>query len=322
MRRGAIVSLIAIAVVVAAITTAIAYFVDWLPEQASEEREGIDFVLWLTIAICIFVFAVVAAISIYAGFKFRARPDDDSDGPPIHGHTGIEIVWTAVPTILVTVIAVASAVVLARNDRTSGDDPLTVEVTAQQFAWSFRYPEDGGVTSPNLYLPVDRSAKLVLQARDVIHSFWVPEFGQKQDAVPGIVTTLIVTPTKTGEYRIICTELCGLGHGLMRSKAVVVSQREFATWLREREQGQGAGDDGDGEVDAQQVFVANCGSCHTLEQADTSGTIGPGLDGLDATAEEVERQIRQGGGEMPPFEGQLSDAQIQALVQYLTGSGQ
>ena len=318
MRKGAIVSLIAIALVVAAVTTAIAYFIDWLPEQASEEREGIDFVLWLTIGICIFVFAVVAAISIYAGFKFRARPDDDSDGPPIHGHTGIEIVWTAIPTILVTIIAVASAVVLARNDRVNGDNPLTVEVTAQQFAWSFRYPEDGGVTSPNLYLPVDRSAKLVLQARDVIHSFWVPEFGQKQDAVPGIVTTVIVTPTKAGEYRIICTELCGLGHGLMRSKAVVVSQSEFATWLREG--GETAG--GEDETDGEQLFVASCGGCHALEKAGTAGTTGPGLDDLAGSAAEVEEQIRKGGGGMPAFEGQLSDAQIEALVQYLTGAGE
>ena len=319
MRKGALGSLIAIALVVAVVTTSIAYFIDWLPEQASEEREQIDFVLWLTIGICIFVFAVVAAVSIYAGFKFRARPDDDSDGPPIHGHTGIEILWTAVPTVLVTVIAVASAVVLARNDRISGDDPLLVEVTAQQYAWSFTYPEDGGVTAPHLYLPVDRSAKLVLQARDVIHSFYVPEFGQKQDAVPGIVTTLIVTPTKTGEYRLICTELCGLGHGLMRTKSVVVSQSEFASWIRE--QRAGGTTTGGEEEDAQQIFVANCGSCHVLSAAGTSGTIGPALDDLAASAADVERQIREGGGGMPPFEGQLSDAQIEALVQYLTGSG-
>jgi cytochrome c oxidase subunit 2 len=319
LRRGALVSLIAIALVVAVVTSSIAYFVDWLPEQASEEREQIDFVLWLTIGICIFVFAVVAAVSIYAGFKFRARPDDDSDGPPIHGHTGIEIVWTAVPTILVTVIAVASAVVLARNDRVSGDDPLTVEVTAQQFAWSFHYPNDGEITSPQLYLPVDRSTKLVLEALDVIHSFWVPEFGQKQDAVPGIVTTIVITPTKTGEYRIICTELCGLGHALMRSKAVVVSQGEFAAWLRE--QGQPPDGEGEGEAaDGEQLFTANCGSCHTLERAGTSGTIGPSLDDLEADAQRVEEQIRRGGGGMPPFEGRLSDAEIEALVQYLTGS--
>jgi cytochrome c oxidase subunit II len=226
--------LVAIALAVAAATTAIAIFVDWLPDQASEEREGIDFVLWLTIGICIGVFAVVAAVSIYAGLKFRVRPDDDSDGPPIHGHTGIEIVWTAVPTILVTIIAIASAVVLARNDRTC-DNPLRVNVLAQQFAWSFEYPQNDNVRSPMLYLPVDRSTKLYLNTtreNEVIHSFWVPEFGQKQDIVPGITTTLVVTPTKEGEYRLICTELCGLGHALMRSRAIVMQPDRFDAWVR------------------------------------------------------------------------------------------
>jgi cytochrome c oxidase subunit 2 len=318
--------LVAIALTVAAVTTAIAIFVDWLPAQASEEREGIDFVLWLTIAICIGVFAVVAAISIYAGLKFRVRPDDDSDGPPIHGHTGIEIVWTAVPTVLVTIIAVASAIVLARNDR-AGDNPLRVNVLAQQFAWSFEYPDNGGVRSPMLYLPVDRSAKLYLTTRenDVIHSFWVPEFGQKQDVVPGIVTTLVVTPTKEGQYRLICTELCGPGHALMRTKSVVLASDAFDQWARRQaRQAGGAGGEGGegGEVNAEEVFVANCGSCHTLTKAQTEGNIGPQLNEVQRTAAEVEQQIREGGGGMPPFEGRLSDAQIRALVQYLTGSNQ
>jgi cytochrome c oxidase subunit 2 len=273
--------LVATALAVAAATTAVAVFVDWLPDQASEERVGIDFVLWLTVGICIGVFAIVAAISIYAGLKFRVRPDDDSDGPPIHGHTGIEILWTAVPTVLVTIIAVASAIVLAQNDRASGT-PLRVNVLAQQFAWSFEYPNDGGVRSPNLYLPVNRSTKLYLTTRegDVIHSFWVPEFGQKQDVVPGIVTTLVITPNKEGEYRVICTELCGLGHALMRSKAVVVSPGEFEQWLRRQAQrpGGAAGEGGEGEQGAEQLFVSSCGGCHTLTKAQTEGTVGPPLD--------------------------------------------
>jgi cytochrome c oxidase subunit II len=317
LRRGAVLALISIALVVAALTTAIAYFVDWLPDQASEERQGIDLVLWVTVGICIFVFAIVASVSIYAGFKFRVRPDDESDGPPIHGHTGLEIVWTAVPTVLVTVIAVLSAVVLAQNDRAKGT-PLRVDVLAQQFAWQFTYPEQGNVKATNLYLPVDRSTKLILNARDVIHSFWVPEFGQKQDAVPGIVTTLVITPTKIGEYRLICTELCGLGHALMRTKAIVLSQTAFARWARRQRQG-GAGAGGGGEIDARGTFANTCGGCHTLAKAGTSGNIGPALDNLSLTPEDVEEQIRKGGGGMPAFEGQLSDQQIAALVQYLTG---
>ena len=171
--------------------------------------------------------------------KFRVRPDDESDGPPIHGHTGIEIVWTAVPTVFVTIIAVLSAVVLAQNDSPKGD-PLRVEVLAQQYAWQFTYPDQGGIKATNLYLPIDRSTKLELTARDVLHSFWVPEFGQKQDAVPGIVTTIVITPTKTGEYRLICTELCGLGHALMRTRAIVLSQADFDAWTQKQPQGGGS----------------------------------------------------------------------------------
>jgi cytochrome c oxidase subunit 2 len=319
LRRGAIVALISIALVVAAITTGIAYFVDWLPEQASEERQGIDLVFWVTVAICIFFFAVVASVSIYSGVKFRVKPDDLSDGPPIHGHTGIEILWTAVPTIFVTIIAVLSAVVLAQNDSPKGD-PLRVEVLAQQYAWQFTYPEEGGIKATNLYLPIDRSTKLELRARDVLHSFWVPEFGQKQDAVPGIVTTVVITPTKTGEYRLICTELCGLGHALMRTRAIVLSQADFAAWTKKQPQGGGSAGGGGGEIDAKGIFTANCAPCHTLTKAGTNGMVGPNLDDLSLASAAVEQQIRNGGGGMPPFGEQLSDEEIAALVQYLTGS--
>ena len=318
MRRGAVVALISIALVVAAVTTAIAYFIDWLPEQASEERQGIDLVIWVTVGICIFVFAVVASVSIYAGVKFRARPDDESDGPPIHGHTGLEILWTAVPTALVTVIAVLSAVVLAQNDRAKGT-PMRVDVLAQQFAWQFTYPEQRNVKATSLYVPVGRSTKLVLSSRDVIHSFWVPEFGQKQDAVPGITTTIVITPTKVGEYRLLCTELCGQGHGLMRTRAIVLSQADFDAWARRQAQGGSAG--GDGQIDAKTTFSESCGGCHTLAKAGTSGTIGPPLEDLQLPREDVEEQIRKGGGGMPAFENQLSEEQIEALVQYLTEAG-
>src|SRR5919108_681053 len=98
--------LILVGLLAAAAVTAIALLVPWLPDQASDERRNIDFVFWFTTAICIAIFAVVAAVSIYAGVKFRAPPEDDADGPPIHGHTGLEIAWTAVPAILVTAIAI------------------------------------------------------------------------------------------------------------------------------------------------------------------------------------------------------------------------
>ncbi len=241
MRRGAIVTLVLIGAVVGAITTAVAVLIDWLPEQASEQREGIDFVFWLTTGICVSIFAIVAAVTIYSVWKFRAPPEDDSDGAPIHGHTGIEIVWTAVPTVLVIVIAVASAVVLARNDRVAADS-LRVKVTAQQFAWRFEYPD--GTRTETLALPVNEDVVLELEALDVLHSFWVPEFGQKQDAVPGEVTKLAITPNRVGEYKIICTELCGLGHALMRDRVVVLERADYDTWLADQ---RGEASNGEGE---------------------------------------------------------------------------
>jgi cytochrome c oxidase subunit II len=201
----------------------------WLPDSASDEAGRIDFIFWFVTAICVFIFAIVAAVLIYAVFKFRAPPDDDSDGPPIHGHTGLEILWTAIPTVLVTAIAIVSAIVLAKNDA-AGANPLKVDVFAQQFFWSYAYPGYNDKKSTILRLPVDRSVVLTMHAKDVIHSFWVPEFRQKQDLVPGIHPTVHITPNKLGTYPVVCTELCGLGHALMRSRVIVMKPDAFDRW--------------------------------------------------------------------------------------------
>jgi cytochrome c oxidase subunit II len=229
VRRGSIVQLIVIGVLAAGIASAVALIPDWLPESASDEAGRIDFVFWFVTGICIFVFAIVAAVSILAVVKFRAKPDDDSDGPPIHGHTGLEILWTAVPTLLVTAIAIVSAIVLAKDDA-AGANPLRINVYAQQFFWSYSYPGYDDKQSSVLRLPVNRSVVLRMTAKDVIHSFWVPEFRQKQDVVPGIHPTLHITPNKVGTYPVVCTELCGLGHALMRSRAVVMEPDAFERW--------------------------------------------------------------------------------------------
>jgi cytochrome c oxidase subunit 2 len=229
VRRGSIVQLIVIGVLAGAVASLVALIPGWLPQPASREAGRIDFVFWFVTGICIFVFSIVAAVSVFAVWKFRAKPDDDSDGPPIHGHTGLEIMWTAVPTLLVTAIAVVSAIVLAKDDA-QGANPLRVNVYAQQFFWSYRYPTYGNKESDILRLPVNRSVVLHMTAKDVIHSFWVPEFRQKQDVVPGIHPTLHITPNRVGTYPVICTELCGLGHALMRSRVIVMQPDAFEQW--------------------------------------------------------------------------------------------
>jgi cytochrome c oxidase subunit 2 len=233
VRRGSIVQLVLIGVVAGGVASALALIPNWLPPAASREAGRIDFVFWFVTGICIFVFAIVAAVTVMAVWKFRAKPDDDTDGPPIHGHTGLEIVWTAIPTVLVTAIAIVSAIVLAKDDA-AGSNPLRIEVTAQQFAWTFTYPQYGDKKSAVLRLPVDRSTVLTMTAKDVLHSFWVPEFRQKQDLVPGLHPTLHITPNVIGSYPVVCTELCGLGHALMRSRAVVMKPEDFRRWASQK----------------------------------------------------------------------------------------
>jgi cytochrome c oxidase subunit 2 len=254
MRLGSLIRVLLVALLLAAAATAVAIFIPWLPDQASTEGGRIDFVFWFVTAICIGIFSVVASLSVYSLIKFRAKPDDDSDGPPIHGHTGIEITWTVIPLVLVLSMIIVSSVALARNDRDPAGS-MRVEVLGQQFAWVVAYPPEGAredmdgfvcfnrgsgqvdercKSSPNLILPLDRPARLHLTAREVIHSFFVPEFRQKQDAVPGLKTEITVTPTKLGNFPFICTELCGLGHALMRTRAIVLPESEFESWRTRR----------------------------------------------------------------------------------------
>ena len=233
MRKG-IVQLVAIGVVIGVLVTLVAVLFQWLPTSASEEFDRIQDLYWFATVLSIVIFSIVAAAVVYSVWKWRVPDDDDADGPPIHGHTGLEIVWTAVPAILVIALGIVSAVVLSENGQASAR-PLEVKVIGQQFAWKFEYGDYGDLKSGELVLPVDREARFTMTAVDVIHSFWVPNFGQKQDAVPGIETTILVTPTRTGEFAVICTELCGLGHATMRAKARVVTQAEFDKWVKEKQ---------------------------------------------------------------------------------------
>jgi cytochrome c oxidase subunit II len=326
-----------IALVAAAGGVALAIFVPWLPPSASTEADRIDFVFWLVVGICIFIFAIVASMMVYAITHFRATPDDDSDGPPIHGHTGLEIAWTAIPTVLVTIIGVVSAIVLAKNDRV-GSNPLRVHVIAQQFAWSFQYRDADNMSATVLRLPLNRSVLLDLEAKDVIHSFWVPEFGQKQDAVPGLNPTLHITPTKLGRFDIICTELCGAGHSLMRSQVIVMKPQAFQHWLAvQRQAASGGGKSGNagGAQLGATVFKNNgCDSCHTFKPAGAAGTVGPDLDRLADYARKAGKPldefvrtsivdpsayIEKGfPNVMPQNFASLPKPQLDALVQYLT----
>jgi cytochrome c oxidase subunit II len=335
VRRGVLVRVVAVGLAAAAVAVAVALLVPWLPTSASKQADRIDFVFWFVTGISIAIFSLVAGVIVYAVVRFRARPDDDSDGAPIHGHTGLEIAWTAVPAALVTAIAVVSAVALAENDHLPKHH-IRVNVTAQQFAWSFTYPKDKGLTVSTLHLPIHEAVELKMQSKDVIHSFWVPQFSQKQDVVPGITTRLVITPTRLGTYPVVCTELCGEGHAIMRTTAVVQTPSAFAAWVKAQEklaaQAQGGAGGGPGLA----AFNSNgCSACHTFKPAGSTGTTGPDLDNLATYARRAGKPlaafvhqsivdpnayIEKGyqPGIMPTTFKSLPKDQLDALVQFLS----
>ncbi len=231
MRKG-IVQLVAIGVVIGVALTLVAVLFQWLPESASEEFDRIQAIYWFVTIISIVIFSLVTAVVVFSVWKWRVPEDDDLDGPPIHGHTGLEILWTAIPAVLVTAIGVFSAIVMARNGE-AGSRPLEVQAIGQQFAWKFVYSDYEDLESGELVLPIGQEARFTMTAVDVIHSFWVPNFGQKMDAVPGIETEILVTPDRMGDFAVVCTELCGLGHATMRASARVVSEEDFDAWIEE-----------------------------------------------------------------------------------------
>ncbi len=191
-----LVPLILIAVVIGGITSAVALFIDWIPQQASEQADRVDPLMWFVVWASVVIFTLVATVLVYSAWRFRAAPGDESDGPPVHGNTKLEIVWTVVPTLLLVVMAVWAYLVLSDNEALA-QDRLVVDVTAQQFAWDYTYP-DGNVGTGDLRVPVGRQVELRMRSKDVIHDFYVVEFRVKQDVVPGITTKVVFNPTRVG----------------------------------------------------------------------------------------------------------------------------
>jgi cytochrome c oxidase subunit 2 len=248
---------------IAVVSSVILLQFDWFGPAASEQRGPIDTLFDVMIVLSCAVFAVVMVMFGYAIWKFRVKPGDEGDGKPIHGNTKLEIAWTVIPTIIVLFGGVYSWIVLD-DIEAKEPDRMPINVTGQQFKWSFEYPEeqtaDGTpLSSSELHVVVDRQIEVTNHALDVLHSFWVPEWGIKRDLVPAgaggdeVDDTFVVTPNEEGSYTLVCTELCGLGHATMRAPVVVESQEEFDSWVSEQTAAAapaGGSDSGGGAADA------------------------------------------------------------------------
>ena len=249
-----------------------------LPLAASKEAVLIDELFNVMMVISTGIFVLVQGAILYVAFRYQREEGDETDAKYVHGNIPLEIVWTAIPSVIVLALSLYSFDVyeqiggLNPMDHSShqgvhqeisnrkqkmtpsgiqeaavmdtempgmamplaaDDSAVEVNVTGLQFAWLFNYVGTE-VTSGELHLPVGRDALLNIMAMDVLHAFWVPEFRIKQDAVPGRTIPIRISPTVEGTYPLICAELCGAYHGVMRSQVIVQSERDYNTWLSEQ----------------------------------------------------------------------------------------
>ena len=304
-----------------------------MPVEASEQARVIDRLFSLHVTVISFLFSLIVVFMLYSVVVFRRKPGDTSDGDHFEGHTGLEVAWTLGPLALVMLFAGLGAQALA-DTRRPEPNAYVVKVVASQWSWSFEYP-DSGVTSTSLNLPANRQVVLQLTSQDVIHSFWVPEFRVKQDALPGdkLVKELRLTPTLIGQYKVRCAELCGRQHAYMEAPVVVMSQADFDAWITK----ESAVSNDPVERGKKWAAQYGCIACHSIDGTKIVGPTWKGLyghevalaDGTTATADDaylresiVDPNTRVVQGFAPnlmpqTFKERLQDQQISDLIEYI-----
>ena len=240
MTRATLAKLIAAMIALGTVIAVVMVQFNWDGEAASVEAPKIDDLLDIMIVLSSYVFAIVLVMLGYSIWKYRAKPGDESDGDAIHGSTKLEIAWTVIPTVIVLFGAIYSWIVLD-DIEVKAADSMKMNITGQQYEWTFEYA-DYDVTAHELHVPVGTQLNITLSSLDVLHSFWVPEWRIKRDAVPtaegnpqGVDDNFVVTPNEAGTFNVVCTELCGAGHSTMRAPVVVESQADFDAWIKKQD---------------------------------------------------------------------------------------
>lgn len=299
-----------------------------LPTVGSAEAQQIDGLFQFMLAIAGMVFLLVQGAIAFSVIRFRAKKDDIADGPPIHGNTTLEFVWTLIPAIIVVVITLYAFSVFT-SIRAPQPNEQEVHAVGQRFAWSFSYttpadelpaefdrsaiPEDvqaileteGEIrfSSPQLHTWVGQPVHVTLETQDVNHAFWIPGMRVKQDLLAGRITDIRFTPIEQGVYRIVCAELCGSGHGDMAGRvtesgdlagAWLIVHPDEETFMREfyiPELYPVVYPPPPGAERGEQILRSGqypCFSCHTLSDLGWTGTQGPPLDGVAARTQRLE----------------------------------
>ena len=285
------------------------------PESPNAERIN-DSYVWISIfALLIFVVVEGALLVFIVKYRRRGRPRT-AEGPQLHGATRLELIWTAIPVLILAAVAAFIFYKLPGIEdipsAKAQGGPLTIRVDAHQFYWQFTYP-NGSVSIDELHAPVDRVVRVEIHSHDVDHSWWVPQLGGKFDAIPGDRTKTWFKAEEIGTYKGKCGEFCGVFHAQMQARVVVQSQDEYEAWVgQEAPQNLGKSE-----------WVGVCAKCHGL---DGRGGYGPSIfnNGLLIQREGLRSlllagQNTSGGTEeyMPPVGRGWTERQFRSLEQYL-----
>ncbi len=309
----------------------------FLSNATSSQGAQIDTLFSLFVGIATAIFIIVQGFLLFSIVRFARAPEDEEDGVPLRGNTKLEVFWTAVPALIVVILSVLSYRVLADIERPHPDQ-MVVEVTGRQYAWEFYYP-DYDLKTAELHIPLGRQVLLKITSADVNHAFWVPQMRIKKDAVGGKITTVNITATAPGVYPIVCAELCGAGHAVMRSQVVVEAEPTFQIWVQAQlgAKQRAAAMPPDPKTLGRQLYNQyGCNACHKLADAAAVGVVGPALDGIGSRAADIvpgqsaEEYIRTAiirpmdfiTPNYPPvmpgdYAQRMSQADLEALVQYL-----
>jgi cytochrome c oxidase subunit II len=292
----------------------------------------VDAAFVFILIVTLFFFLITQGLLIYFALKYRRRKkEEERETPYITGHHLLEIVWIIVPTAAVIAIFIYGYVVYDRITRPV-PGAQEIGVVARQWSWEFRYP-DGRRAMNELRVPAGEPVRLVMTSEDVIHSFYVPQFRQKMDVLPGRYTELFLQPVMPGTYDVYCAEYCGLGHAQMLAKLVVMEKAEYEAWVEEERRKVVVATPA--ERGAELLEELGCLGCHS-----TDGTvrIGPTLQGLfgrtvtlddGTTVTADENYIRESILDpmakivegfppvMPTYKGVVTEEDIAAMIAYI-----
>lgn len=192
----------------------------------SEFVKSVDFAFFFIIAVSVFFLVLITGLMIYFVIRYSRKRNPKAQN--IHGSVPLEILWTVIPTILVLFMFYFGW--MGYKEMSSiPSDSMVVNVTAQMWKWTFKY--DNGKISDTLYIPINKSVKVVLNSIDVNHSFYIPAFRVKKDVIPGKINTSWFTATEVGSYPIFCAEYCGLNHSYMYTQVIALNENSFTAWL-------------------------------------------------------------------------------------------